>query len=68
MAGTMEKDNLIELTAEIVSAYVSSQQNRLRRSHQPDQGQSTRLCTARRQVRSSLEAEPLKPAVAARSP
>jgi MucR family transcriptional regulator, transcriptional regulator of exopolysaccharide biosynthesis len=63
MAGTMDKDNLIELTAEIVSAFVSS--------HKIESADLTSLIkdihaalhrTAAGTV--ELEAEPLKPAVA----
>ncbi len=65
MAGSMEKDNLIELTAEIVSAYVSS--NNIA---------SSDLTSLIREIHAALHrtasgkvepaAEPLKPAVPAR--
>ena len=65
MAGTMEQDNLIELTAEIVAAYVST--NSVASGELPgliNQVHSALHRTATGSV--EPEQEPLKPAVAAK--
>ncbi len=65
MAGTMEKDNLIELTAEIVSAYVSS--NNVASGDLTGLIKDVHAALHRTATGTAMpDSEPLKPAVAVR--